>query len=174
MDLQPTLAGELVILRPTVPEDWEPMYAAASDPLIWALHPAHDRWQKPVFRHYFAEALASHGGLTILDKANGEIIGASRYYGHDAAADEIEIGWTFLKRAYWGGAYNLEIKRLMVDHIFKYVGSILFIVGENNVRSRRAMEKIGGELIDRTSDRTMAGELVRHVIYVIRRQAALP
>ncbi len=106
MDLQPTLIGETVILRPTRPEDWEGMYAAASDPLVWELHPANDRWQEPVFRDYFADALACGGGLTILDKAIGAVIGASRYYGHDPERDEIEIGWTFLKRDYWGGTYN--------------------------------------------------------------------
>ncbi len=169
MDLQPTLTGDLVTLRPTVPEDWEAMYAVASDPLIWEVHPAHDRWQEPVFRRYFSDALASGGGLTIIDKATGTVIGASRYHGYEPDRDEIEIGWTFVARAYWGGAYNREIKRLMLDHIFQYAGTVLFIVGERNVRSRRAMEKIGGELIDRTSERMMAGERVRHVYYAIRR-----
>ena len=169
MDLQPTLTGERVILRPTAPEDWEALYAVASDPLIWEVHPAHDRWQEPVFRRYFEDALASGGGLTILDKASGAVIGASRYHGYEPERDEIEIGWTFLARAHWGGAYNREIKRLMLDHIFQYAGTVLFIVGERNVRSRRAMEKIGGELTDRVSERTMAGELVRHVYYAIRR-----
>ncbi|MEI9927643.1 MAG: GNAT family N-acetyltransferase [Sphingomonas sp.] len=144
MDLQPTLEGDLVILRPTVPSDWEDLYAVARDPLIWEVHPAHDRWQQPVFRQYFEEALESGGGLTILDKATGGIIGASRYYGHDPERDEIEIGWTFLARAYWGGMYNHEVKRLMLDHIHHYVGTVVFLVGEGNLRSQGAMVKIGG------------------------------
>lgn len=143
-DLQPTLTGDTVVLRPTVPEDWAEMYAVASDPLIWELHPARDRWQEPVFRKYFDDALASGGSLTIIDKASGKIIGASRYYGHNPDADEIEIGWTFIARSHWGGATNREIKRLMLDHIHTYVGTALFLVGECNLRSQGAMRKIGG------------------------------
>ncbi|HVJ01597.1 MAG TPA: GNAT family N-acetyltransferase [Sphingomonas sp.] len=169
MDLQPILTGALVTLRPTVPEDWDALYAVASDPLIWEVHPAHDRWQEPVFRKYFEDALASGGGMTILDRASGEVIGASRFHGHDPERDEIEIGWTFIGRRYWGGVYNREIKRLMLDHIHRYVGTVTFMVGEDNIRSRRAMEKIGGVLRDEVHDRVFAGRTIRHVVYEIRR-----
>jgi RimJ/RimL family protein N-acetyltransferase len=169
MDLQPTLTGELVTLRPTVPEDWEAMYAAASDPLIWELHPANDRWQEPVFRAYFADALASGGGLTIIDRASGQVIGASRYYGHNPEKDEIEIGWTFLARAYWGGAYNREAKRLMLDHIHRFVGTALFLVGEGNYRSQGAMAKIGGVRRPEMLEREYTTGVHKQVVYEIRR-----
>lgn len=170
MDLQPNLDGELVILRPTVPEDWDALYAAASDPLIWEIHPAHDRWQEDVFRRYFADALASGGGMTVRERATGKVIGASRYWGYKPERDEVEIGWSFLARDYWGGAYNREVKGLLLDHAFGTVSNVVFIVGEDNLRSRRAMEKLGGVLIDdRAEDRMMAGKPVRHITYVIRR-----
>jgi len=171
MDLQPTLKGDLTNLRPTVPEDWEELYAAASDPLIWEVHPAHDRWQEGVFREYFTDALASGGSLTVRDKTNGEVIGASRYYGYDTELDEIEIGWTFLKRAYWGGTYNREIKRLMVNHILPHVGAVIFQVGEHNWRSQHAMAKIGGVLRDEVRERAYGagGAVVRQLIYEISR-----
>lgn len=169
MDLQPTLTGELALLRPTVPADWEGMFAVASDPLIWEQHPFHNRWQEPVFRAYFDDALVSGGGLTIIDKASGKIIGASRYAFPDAVRDEVEIGWTFLARSYWGGAWNREIKRLMLDHIHQYVGGAVFVVGENNLRSRRAMEKIGGVLQEGRVERGNGHMLPGHCYYVIRR-----
>lgn len=169
MDFQPTLTGELTLLRPTVPEDWEGMFAVASDPLIWEQHPFHNRWQEPVFRAYFEDALASGGGLTILDKTSGAIIGASRYAFPDAARDEVEIGWTFIARDYWGGAWNREIKRMMLDHIHQYVSGAVFVVGENNVRSRRAMEKIGGVLQEGRVERGNGHMLPGHCYYVIRR-----
>lgn len=171
-DRQPILTGERVVIRPLRAEDWEPLYAVAADPLIWELHPAHDRWQEPVFRRFFEEALACGGGLAIVDKATGRIIGSSRYDAHDPANDEIEIGWTFLGRDYWGGAYNREIKRLMLDHIHLYVGTVVFIVGQDNLRSRRAMEKIGGRLIEGRHHRGTGGVFPDHVIYAIRRDAA--
>ncbi len=170
MELQPTLAGDLLNLRPTLPEDWDAMFAVASDPLIWEIHPARDRWQEPVFRAYFDDALASGGGLTIIDKATGAIIGASRYAFPDPVRDEVEIGWTFLARAYWGGLYNRELKRLMLDHIHTQVGAAIFVVGENNLRSRRAMEKIGGVLQEGRHERGNGQWLADHVYYRIARQ----
>ncbi|RSY79982.1 N-acetyltransferase [Sphingomonas koreensis] len=169
MDFQPTLTGELAILRPTVPEDWAGMFAVASDPLIWEQHPFHNRWQEPVFRAYFEDALASGGGLTILDKANGKIIGASRYAFPDAVRDEAEIGWTFIARNYWGGTWNREIKRMMLDHIHQYVNGAVFVVGEKNMRSRRAMEKIGGVLQEGRVERGNGHMLPGHCYYVIHR-----
>ena len=169
MDFQPTLTGELAVLRPTVAEDWERMFAVAADPLIWEQHPFHNRWQEPVFRAYFEDALASGGGLTILDKASGAIIGASRYAFPDAVRDEVEIGWTFIACTYWGGVWNREIKRLMLDHIHRYVTGAVFVVGEKNMRSRRAMEKIGGVLQEGRIERGNGHMLPGHCYYVIRR-----
>ncbi|MES2986585.1 MAG: GNAT family N-acetyltransferase [Pseudomonadota bacterium] len=169
MDLQPTLEGALVTIRPTAPADWDDLFGVASDPLIWAVHPAHDRWQEPVFRKYFEDALASGGGMTILDKASGKVIGASRYAFPDAVRDEVEIGWTFIAREYWGGEYNREIKRLMLDHIHRFVSGAVFVVGQDNIRSRKAMEKIGGVLEEGRIERGNGQMLPDHVYYVIRR-----
>ena len=169
MDLQPTLEGELVVLRPIRADDWEEMYAAGSDPLIWELHPARNRWKEHHFRRYFEEAIASGGAFAILDKARGQIIGSSRYTEYDAARDEIEIGWTFLTRAYWGGAYNGEVKRLMLDHIHTHVATVYFMIGEHNLRSRRAIEKIGGQLRPDPVDKVFGDVTLRHVVYEIKR-----
>ena len=145
-ELQPTLRGNLVEVRPLLPSDWDSLYAAASDPDIWEQHPASDRYKEPVFRQFFDDALASGSAFVFVDRENGRIIGSSRYHGLDAAAGEIEIGWTFLARDYWGGRYNAEIKRLMIDHAFRFVDTVLLWIGETNVRSRRAAEKIGAVL----------------------------
>lgn len=170
-DRQPMLEGALVTIRPTTPDDYRALYVVASDPLLWEVHPAHDRWQEPRFRELFDTGLASGGNVTIRDCATGEVIGASRYDNWKPDADEIEIGWTYIARAYWGGIYNREIKALMLDHIHRFVATATFMVGEDNIRSRRAMEKIGGVLRDDIEVRTMAGVPVRHVTYAIRRSA---
>ncbi len=68
----------------------------------------------------------------------------TRFHGYDPPKSEIEIGWTFVARKYWGGRYNAEMKQLMLDHAFKFVENVVFFVGENNIRSRKATEKIGG------------------------------
>ena len=152
LDRQPTLAGELLTLRPLRADDWEALYAVARDPLIWEQHPDSDRWQEPVFRRFFADALASGGALVAIDNATGAVIGSSRYHGYDAEARVVEIGWSFLARAYWGGRYNGEMKRLMLAHAFTAVDRVVFIIGPENRRSRRAVEKIGGTYGGITTD----------------------
>jgi RimJ/RimL family protein N-acetyltransferase len=169
IDLQPHLAGSVVTLDPLTGEDWPALYAAASDPLIWAAHPAHDRWREPVFRSYFEQALASGGALTVRDTASGAVIGSSRYDLGRAGPGEVEIGWTFLARSAWGGPVNAAMKRLMIGHALRRFDRVIFLVGEHNGRSRRAMEKIGGVLTDRTQDTIIGDTLVRHVVYAIDR-----
>jgi RimJ/RimL family protein N-acetyltransferase len=87
-----------------------------------------------------------------LDRATGQIIGSSRYHGYDAERSVIEIGWSFLARAYWGGRYNGEMKRLMVEHAFRSVKRVMFVIGPDNHRSQRAVEKIGGVRAGTTTD----------------------
>lgn len=168
-DLQPTLEGPRLLLRPVRAEDWDEMFAVGSDPEIWSVHPERHRYEEPIFRIFFDGALESASALTILDKRTGRIVGASRYLEYHPELSEIEIGWTFLARDYWGGDYNREIKRLMLDHAFTFVDTVIFWVGEENYRSRRAMEKIGGVLRDEVRMRNYSWGPCPHVIYEIRK-----
>ena len=143
-DLQPTLKGELLELRPLRPDDFDALYAVAADPLIWEQHPASNRYEEAVFREYFRGALDSGGAFLVVDAATGRVIGSTRFHGYDEAKSEIEIGWTFLARSHWGGSYNREMKTLLLAHAFRYVSSVVFLVGPKNLRSQKAMEKIGG------------------------------
>jgi RimJ/RimL family protein N-acetyltransferase len=147
-DSQPVLQGERLALRPLRAEDWQALYAVASDSLIWEQHPARDRHEIDVFRVFFDEALASGGALVVIDRANGLVIGSSRFHGYDEAASQVEIGWTFLARLYWGGVYNGELKRLMLEHAFRSVDNVIFIIGAKNLRSQRAVTKLRAALTD--------------------------
>ena len=169
-DRQPTLEGELLLLRPLRPEDWDALYAVASDPLIWEVHPAHDRWQEPVFRAFFDDALAQGGALAVVDRHSGAIVGSSRFRNYSPEdGGSVEIGWTFLARSHWGGRYNAEMKRLMLAHALNSVARVDFRVGETNWRSRGAMEKIGGRLTDRIDITELPAGPARHVVYEIDR-----
>lgn len=147
-DLQPTLQGSIVKLRPLRDEDFAALYAVASDPLIWKQHPDSDRYKEEVFKEFFRVALDSGGALLALDASNGRVIGSSRYHGYNSEKREIEIGWTFLARSHWGGVYNREMKQLMLRHAFQFVDTVVFLIGLNNVRSQRAVEKIGAIRIE--------------------------
>jgi len=166
-ELQPHLKGELVELRPLRPEDWDGLYRAASDPLIWEVHPVSDRWTEDVFRQFFGEALESGGAFIAIDRKTGETIGSSRYHNYKPGESEVEIGSTFLARSHWGGIYNGEMKRLMLDHAFRFVGRVVFRIGTTNLRSRRAIEKIGGVLTGRVDLVNFRGREIEHVVYEI-------
>lgn len=143
-DSQPTLAGQLVVARPLRATDHAALFAVASDPRIWEQHPERERYQPLVFERFFAESLASRGALIVHDAASRAVIGSSRYHDYDGALSEVEIGWTFLARSHWGGRYNGELKRLMLEHAFRFVESVILYVSPTNLRSQRAVQNVGG------------------------------
>jgi RimJ/RimL family protein N-acetyltransferase len=143
-DAQPHLVGELVELRPLRESDFGDLYAVAADPGIWEQHPDPTRYQEDAFRAFFSRHIASGGALLVLDRRTQAAIGTSRFHGYDSDRSEVEIGWTFLGRSYWGGAYNGELKSLMLAHAFRFVRNVVFLVSPANLRSQRAVEKIGG------------------------------
>jgi RimJ/RimL family protein N-acetyltransferase len=170
-DLQPILEGELVCIRPIAHSDFEPLYTAASDPLIWQQHPQSDRYKREVFQKFFDTAIESKGAFVLLNRRTGHIIGSSRYCNLKPAESEVEIGWTFLHRAYWGGPYNLELKKLMLDHAFHFVERVVFVAGENNLRSQKALQKIGAKFIGRTVRPGSTDGVKDHVLFAIQRSA---
>jgi RimJ/RimL family protein N-acetyltransferase len=165
-DPQPTLTGPTLTMSPAVPDDWAELFAVGVDPLVWEAHPSSDRWREDVFRQFFSDGLASGGMLIARHAASGAVIGSSRFSTEFAEDGEVEIGWTFLSRAHWGGSTNREMKHLMLMHAFDTFGTVIFCVGDNNVRSRRAVEKIGGRLVERPAHDARPD----HVTYAIRRE----
>lgn len=166
---QPTLAHPTVHLRPAAPHDWEELFAAASDPEIWADHPAHDRWREPTFRAFFEEGLASAGMLVAIEPDSGAIIGSSRYDLKRVEAGEVEIGWTFLVRRHWGGRTNHAMKALMVGYALKQVERVVFVIGETNIRSRTAIGRIGAVLCDRRLTVQLSTGPFPHLCFAIDR-----
>lgn len=169
MDRQPVLREERLELRPLTADDWDALYAVASDPQVWELHPLKTRWQEPVFRAFFDEALREGGALVTVERAGGAIVGSSQYRGFDPVASQVEIGWTFLARSQWGGAANRAMKRLMLAHALQSVDRVIFRVGDENWRSRRAMEKIGGQLTDAVDRLEGPNGPIVHLVYEITR-----
>ena len=143
LDRQPALENELVLLRPLAKSDADALYAVARDPLVWEQHPS-KRYERAVFDEFFREAIASRGALLILDTATGQAIGSSRFNQIAGVESAIEIGWSFLARAYWGGNYNRAVKELMINHAFTSAKDVVFHVDLQNIRSQKAVEKLGG------------------------------
>lgn len=146
-DLQPTLENELVKLVPLREEDFKILYQVASDPLMWEQHPDRYRYKREVFEKFFGGAIASGGAFLVVEKNSDEVIGSSRYYDFDKEKKSIAVGYTFLARKFWGTNYNKTMKILILDHAFRFVETIIFHVGSKNIRSQKAIEKLGARYI---------------------------
>lgn len=166
LPLSPSITGESLELRPLQPSDFNALYSVACDPLIWAQHPSPARYQEPVFREWFAEALKTESVLVVLDRASHKVVGSSRYYEFNAKQREVAIGYTFLAREKWGGGANGELKHLMLKHAFQWVDTVWFHVAGQNIRSQRAMEKIGGQF-SHTSTKQLANGTQENFFYKV-------
>ncbi len=170
IDRQPSLTGKLTRLRLLRDDDLAALQAIASDPRIWEQHPSKDRILPTVFRRWFDDARASGGALTLIDRTAGTIIGSSRFDHFNDDRSEIEIGWTFIARSYWGGTYNGEIKQLMLRHAFGSVRSVIFRIHSENLRSQRAVEKLGAVHVGMEPDAEGRGD---NCVYRLERTAYL-
>jgi len=143
-NLQPLdLKNEYVCLIPLKPEHFERLYKVASDPLIWEQHPHKDRYRRNVFIKFFEAGIASNGAFLVLDTQTREIIGSSRFYEYNPVDRSVAIGYTFLARSHWGSTYNRALKYLMLNYAFGFSDKVIFHIGENNIRSQKAVEKLG-------------------------------
>lgn len=166
LDLQPQLLGSTIKLIPLQAEHWSSLMQAASDPLIWQLHPEPLRYLPEVFHSVFTGGLQSGGAFLICDKFTDEVLGTTRYYDVDLNNHELAIGYTFLVRSRWGGTTNTELKHLMLAHAFTAVDIVWFHVGEQNLRSRRAVEKLGA-VYQRTEQESSSGQVRPTVYYAL-------
>jgi N-acetyltransferase len=164
---QPTLEGEMVVASPLQESHLASLFAAASDPKIWELHPVPDRYTLPKFQIYFRTGIESNGALIVFDKINGEVIGSSRFTAHDLNSSKVEIGYTFFKCSRWGTGANQELKTLMLNHAFQFVECVEFFVGAENWRSQAAMKKSGGKLIHSVTEKEPEGDLRKSLVYKI-------
>jgi hypothetical protein len=56
-----------------------------------------------------------------------------------------------------------------VNHAFRFVESVVFLIGPTNVRSQKGVEKIGGVLIERREKTNPDGTTVERVVYQIKK-----
>jgi RimJ/RimL family protein N-acetyltransferase len=113
--------------------------------------------------------MESKGAFAAIDIASGRMIGSSRYYGYSPAQREVKIGYTFVAREFWGAGYNPEMKKLMLDHAFPHVDRVLFEIGEINIRSQTAIQRIGAQLIGRADMPGLDGTMRKMLVFEIRR-----
>ena len=143
----PILQHENIVAYPLTDNDFERLYAAACDPLIWEQHPNKNRWQREAFQNYFTGAILSQGAFLVTDATTGEVIGSSRFSDYIPETNTVSIGYTFFIRRCWGKGYNYALKHAMLDYIFQKVDAVTFYVGAVNKRSQVSIERFGAKKI---------------------------
>jgi len=147
------MENEYLLLRPLCEDDFDELFQAAADPLIWEQHPDTNRYQLGSFTRYFAGAVESGTAYVMVNKSDNAIIGSTRYYDYNIEDSQVAIGYTFIIRKYWGTDYNKCIKRMMLNHAFNFVDNVIFHVGAGNIRSQKAIMKTGAELESQNGDK---------------------
>ena len=169
-DLQPIrLKNELIQLIPLQETDFEELYAVASDPLVWEQHPNKLRYQHEVFQNYFEGAMLSKGAFLIRDTKTNEVVGSSRYYDYNESDNSILIGYTFIGRKFWGNGYNKALKKIMLDYAFEQVNKVYFHIGAFNLRSQKAIEKIGAVKVDEFEVEYYGEDAKLNFVYLIQK-----
>lgn len=169
INLQPLLQNELIKLIPLKKSDFKMLYKVASDPLIWEQHPNKNRYQKEVFKTFFEGAIKSNGAFLVFNTKAEQLIGSSRYYDFDKENSSIAIGYTFLSRDHWGTIYNNALKTLMLNYAFEFVIKVIFHIGAENMRSQKAIAKLGAIKTDEIEMEYFGEEKKLNFIYEIEK-----
>ena len=169
-DLQPILQDNVIKALPLQCNDFERLFEVASDPLIWEQHPSKDRYKREGFETFFKGAIESGGAFLVLDNQTDKVIGSSRFYDHNEKGSSVLIGYTFFARDHWGSVYNPALKKLMLDHAFQFVDSVIFHIGASNVRSQKAIERLGAVKIDELQIEYYGESSKLNFVYEIRKE----
>ena len=168
-DLQPYLFDDLIEMLPLKENDFDELFKAAADPLLWEQHPNKDRYKEKVFRNFFKGAMESGGAFIVKDKKTMKVIGSSRYYDYNKEENSVSVGYTFISRDCWGKSFNPKMKKLMLDHAFEFVDKVYFHIGKDNIRSQKAIIKLGAVKVDEIDMRYFGEEVHRNFIYLMEK-----
>ena len=84
--------------------------------------------------------------FVIRQATSNAIIGMTRFYRIEPAHKRLSIGYTWYTPSYWGKVHNKECKLLLLQYVFEELKyqRVEFEVAHQNLRSQKAVEKIGG------------------------------
>ena len=151
MDIQPvTLTGRHVRLEPLAHAHVPDLAAGGTDPSLWQYIPYPPVRTEADMRAWVDDLLVrqSKGAdlpFAVIHQATGRAIGATRYLDIQRANRAVEIGGTWYAPEHQRTAANTEAKLLLLTHAFETLGCVRVQLktDERNVRSQRAIERIG-------------------------------
>lgn len=171
------LSNQLISLVPITLEHIHAMRSLSSDSDIWKWYTEDltnpDELERWMLNRLHESSKGDQMTYTVILNESGKVIGSTSYGHIDWEEKGIEIGWTWLGKAYIGSGINKQMKFLMLQHAFEMmeIERLELRTDEQNIRSRKAMEKIGAQYdgVLRNHRRTQGGKRRNTVIYSIIR-----
>ncbi len=160
MNVEPiSLQGRTVRLEP-LGLHHTPALMQAADPQIFTYIPGRPTgWTQPAFDHYVEQLLLQEDmcPFAAILCETGRACGVTTYMDIRPAHRGLEIGSTWLGRAYWGTPVNPECKYLLLRHAFEQLGAIRVQLKTDarNLHSQAAIAKLGAKL---------EGTLRKHIV----------
>ena len=145
------ITGEVIDLIPLEKNHFEELEKLSKDKRIWEFYVTDYSKSSTMLEALNSALFEKNKGaqfpFIIYHKAEKKIIGSTRFLEVQSIHRKLEIGWTWLHPDYWATEVNLECKLLLLTYCFENLKTtrVQLKTDENNLRSRKAIEKIGGQ-----------------------------
>lgn len=142
-----TLSGEHVRLEPAADHHLPDLVAAGQDEQVWAFLP----WRHPRTEAELAAILEGERRIALpfaqVEVASGRAVGVTTYRDIDAENRTLEVGGTWIGRAWWRTAINTEAKLLILGHAFETLQAnrVAIKTDIRNERSQAAIARLGAK-----------------------------
>lgn len=146
-----TLSGQTVDLISLDKEHFRDLHQLAAEKRIWEFYAIDGSNQAKLSEALHSAITEREKGsqypFVVFHREHNKVIGSTRLLDLQPVHKKLEIGWTWLHPEYWASEVNLECKLLLLEFCFEDLGVIRVQLktDENNTRSRKAIEKIGGK-----------------------------
>ena len=151
-DVKPVvLEGRLVRLEPLADRHASGLVKAAEDPDLFRWYTTAMNTPEAITEWLETGLAEQERGVSLpfatLDQESGAVIGTTRFGNIDRRNLRVEIGWTFLLRAWQRTGANREAKYLMLRHAFDVwqVRRVEFKTHASNAQSRTALAALGAQ-----------------------------
>jgi len=145
LDANLVLQNDQILLRPISEQDFSLLQDLANDPSLWiyftqdlSIEADFLKWVEPAMQGQRLQ-------FVVIDKSSQFIVGSSAFGNYSPADQRIEIGWTWLGKAFHGSGINKQMKILMVRYCFEILKLKRVEVKTDvlNQPARKALAKMG-------------------------------
>lgn len=147
------LRGQFIYLELLQPEDVPQLKTLAFDARLWEytktllINETFDaQFDKYIATAFDPRNTGMQISFVMRDAVTNNLIGMTRYYKIEPSQKRLSVGYTWYTPAYWGKVHNKECKLLLLQYAFDelHFQRVEFEVAHQNIRSQKAVEKIGG------------------------------